>query len=49
VTSDVQAMYGGGNNGFLIRYQTEGSPTREMQFHARDYGSEHPELQITFG
>jgi large repetitive protein len=49
VTAQVQAMYAGTNNGFLIRYQNEGNPTREMQLHARDKGSEHPELRITFG
>jgi large repetitive protein len=49
VTAQVQAMYAGANNGFLVRYQNEGSPAREMQLHARDKGSEHPELRITFG
>jgi large repetitive protein len=49
VTAPVQAMYAGANNGFMIRYQSEGNPVREMQLHARDKGSEHPELLITFG
>jgi large repetitive protein len=49
VTAHVQAMYAGTNNGFKIRYQNEASPTREMQLHARDKGSEHPQLLITFG
>jgi large repetitive protein len=49
VTAHVQAMYAGANNGFMIRYQSEGNPSREMQLHARDKGSEHPQLLITFG
>jgi large repetitive protein len=49
VTAQVQAMYAVVNNGFQIRYQNEGNPAREMQLHARDKGSQHPELQITFG
>jgi large repetitive protein len=49
VTAQVQAMYAGTNRGFQIRYENEGNPTREMQLHARDKGSQHPELRITFG
>ena len=49
VTSIVQSMYSGTNNGFLVRFATETSPVAEMQFHARDKGTQHPELRITFG
>jgi large repetitive protein len=49
VTSLVQAMYSGSNFGFKLRFATETSPVAEMQFHARNKGSEHPELRITFG
>ena len=49
VTSQVQAMYSGSNNGFQIRFDVETNPAAEMQFHARNKGSEHPELRITFG
>jgi large repetitive protein len=49
VTSHVQAMYSGSNNGFQIRFDSEGNPQAEMQFHARNKGSQHPELRITFG
>jgi large repetitive protein len=49
VTSQVQAMYSGSNFGFKIRFATETNPVAEMQFHARDKGSNHPELRITFG
>ena len=49
VTSQVQAMYSGSNFGFQIRFDTEGNPQAEMQFHARNKGSQHPELRITFG
>jgi large repetitive protein len=49
VTSHVQAMYAGSNNGFLIRFDVETNPAAEMQFHARNKGSQHPELRITFG
>jgi large repetitive protein len=49
VTTHVQGMYSGTNNGFLVRFAVETSPVAEMQFHARDKGSQHPELRITFG
>jgi large repetitive protein len=49
VTSQVQAMYSGSNHGFQVRFDSEGNPAAEMQFHARNKGSEHPELRITFG
>jgi hypothetical protein len=31
------------------RFDVETNPVAEMQFHARNKGSEHPELRITFG
>ena len=44
----VQAMYSSGqNNGFLIRDATE-SQDAEQQFHAREKGSEPPQLVVTF-
>ena len=49
VTSQTQAMYAGSNYGFLVRFATETSPVAEMQFHAREKGSQPPELRITFG
>jgi large repetitive protein len=49
VTSQVQAMYSGSNFGFQIRFDSEGNPQAEMQFHARNKGSQHPELRVTFG
>jgi hypothetical protein len=49
VTAQVQAMYSVANHGFMIRFDSEGNPSAEMQFHARNKGSEHPELRITFG
>lgn len=49
VTSQVQAMYSGSNFGFQIRFDVETNPVAEMQFHARNKGSQHPELRITFG
>lgn len=49
VTGQVQAMYSGSNDGFLVRFNTEGNPQAETQFNARDSASQPPELQITFG
>jgi hypothetical protein len=49
VTSQVQAMCSGSNFGFQIRFDVETNPVAEMQFHARNKGSQHPELRITFG
>ena len=49
VTSQVQAMYSATNNGFLVKFDVETNPVAEMQFHARNKGSQHPELRITFG
>jgi large repetitive protein len=49
VTPQVQTMYSGSNHGFLVRFDVETNPVAEMQFHARNKGSEHPELRVTFG
>jgi hypothetical protein len=49
VTTIVQTMYSGSNNGFLIRDASEGGGGAEQQFHSREKGSEMPELVITFG
>ncbi len=47
VTSIVGAMYASTNNGFLIRDATEGQDA-EQQFHAREKGSNGPQLVLTF-
>jgi large repetitive protein len=49
VTSQVQSMYSVANHGFLVKFDVETNPVAEMQFHARNKGSEHPELRVTFG
>jgi len=49
VTSQVQSMYSVANHGFLVKFDVETNPVAEMQFHARNKGSQHPELRITFG
>jgi hypothetical protein len=52
VTSMVQAMYGGTNNGFLIKLATEngtGQNAVTYQFVSREGGANTPQLQITFG
>jgi hypothetical protein len=49
VTSQVQSMYSVANHGFLVKFDVETNPVAEMQFHARNKGSEHPELRITLG
>lgn len=49
VTTQAQAMYTGSNFGFLIRFDVETSPVAEMQLHARDKGTQPPELRVTFG
>jgi hypothetical protein len=48
VTSLVQAMYAGTNNGFLIRDATENSGSYEQQFHAREKGDNRPALVVQF-
>jgi hypothetical protein len=49
VTTLVQTMYGGANNGFLIRDASEGGGGSEQQFHSREKGENMPQLVITFG
>lgn len=51
VLAQVQAMYSpGANNGFLVRDATENSAASpEQQLHARDKGSDPPQLVVTFG
>lgn len=50
VTTQVQNMYSGTNNGFQLRDSSENNSTlREQQLKARDAGSEPPELVVTFG
>jgi large repetitive protein len=49
VTALVEDMYEEANYGFLVRFDSEGNPAAEMQFHARNKGSQHPELRITLG
>jgi hypothetical protein len=49
VVSQVQAMYAGSNNGFLIRDKTEGGGGNEQEFNAREKGENRPMLIITFG
>lgn len=50
VTSQVQAMYSGSNNGFLVRDQTEDGLGEEQQLHSRENAPDNPpELVITFG
>jgi hypothetical protein len=47
VTSQVLAMYGGSNHGFLIRDSVEGQDA-EQQFHAREKGENPPQLVVRF-
>jgi hypothetical protein len=49
VSSQVQAMYSGANNGFLIRDAVEGNSGAEQQFNSREKGSDMPQLVIVFG
>lgn len=50
VTAQVQAMYSGANNGFLIRDATEGGAGFEQQLHSREKAPDNPpQLVITFG
>lgn len=50
VTGQVQAMYGGTNNGFLVRDAAEGSPAGpEQQYNSREKVADNPpELVVTF-
>lgn len=52
VTSQVQAMYSGANNGFLVRDSSEGSLTSRVQAYQSREGSpdsQDPVLEVTFG
>jgi hypothetical protein len=52
VTSQVQSMYSGANNGFLLRDSDEGSVTTHLQQYQSREGtpdSQDPELVVTFG
>jgi hypothetical protein len=50
VTNQVQAMYTGANNGFLIRDANEGAGGIQQQLHAREKAPDNPpKLVITFG
>ena len=50
VTSQVQAMYSGANNGFLIRDASENGSGFEQVFHGREKAPDNPpQLVITFG
>jgi hypothetical protein len=48
VTSQVQAMYAAGNEGFLIRDAAENADA-EQQFDSREAGGNPPQLVLTFG
>ena len=47
VTSQLHAMYGTSNHGFLIRDALEGQDA-EQQFHAREKGENPPQLVVRF-
>jgi hypothetical protein len=49
VTAQVQAMYAGTNNGFLIRDAVENNAGAEQQLHSREKGQNTPQLVLTFG
>jgi hypothetical protein len=48
VTTQVQGMYSGSNNGFKVRDQTENQDAAQ-QFDGREAGVNMPELVVTFG
>jgi len=48
VSSQLQAMYGSSNHGFLIRDALEGQDA-EQQFHSREKGGNPPQLVVRFG
>jgi hypothetical protein len=48
VLAHVQAMYGGTNNGFLIRDASEGGGGNEQQYNSREKGQNMPQLVIAF-
>jgi hypothetical protein len=49
VATQVQEMYAGANDGFLIRDAIESSGGAEQQFHSREKGETPPQLVLTFG
>jgi hypothetical protein len=49
VIAQVQAMYAGANDGFLIRDTVENTAGAEQQFHSREKGESPPQLVLTFG
>ena len=49
VSTMVQLMYSGANNGFLIRDASENGGGSEQQFFSREKGENMPQLVITFG
>ncbi len=49
VTSHVQAMYAGSNNGFVLRDQTENGAGFENQFDSREASANRPELVVVVG
>ena len=49
VTTQVQGMYSGSNNGFKVRDQTENGPSIEQQFDSRESGTNLPQLVVDFG
>ena len=49
VTAQVQAMYAGANDGFLIRDMVESTAGAEQQFHSREKGENPPQLVVIFG
>jgi hypothetical protein len=50
VTSHVQAMYSGSNDGWLLRDSAESATTAaEQQYHSREDATNPPELVVTFG
>lgn len=49
VTTQVQGMYSGSNNGFKVRDQTENGAGIEQQFDSREAGTNLPQLVVDFG
>jgi hypothetical protein len=49
VTTQVQSMYSGGNNGFLVRDQTEDDPSSVLNQYSSREGANDPQLVVTFG
>ena len=49
VTTQVQGMYTGSNNGFKVQDQTENGAGFEQQFDSLESGGNLPQLVVTFG